>query len=60
MPWVEYKGYHIIYDEEDGKIVVKTANYRGIQCSRGQTFDSISDMKDYIDSGGWSVGSGTT
>lgn len=56
MAWTEYKGYHIIYHEENGKIVVTTANYHGIECTYGQTFDSLTELKNFIDNGGWSVG----
>ena len=58
MPWIQYKGYQITYHEENGKIVVTTANYDGIQCTYGKTFDSMSDLKNFIDSGGWDVGKG--
>ena len=60
MPWMQYNGYQIVYEEENGKIIVKTANYCGIQCTYGDTFDSIEDLKEYIDNGGWGAGSGTT
>lgn len=58
--WTQYKGYQITYEIEDGKVVVQTANYNGIQCSYKQIFDSMSDLYEYIDNGGWGVGSGTT
>lgn len=57
MPWMEYKGYQIIYEENNGKVIVKTANYKGIQCTYGKTFDSMNDLKKYIDNGGWAAGS---
>ena len=52
-----YKGYQITYEEVNGKIVVSRAYYHGIQCSYGGVFDSMQDLKDYIDNGGWGAGS---
>lgn len=54
-----YKGYQITYEEINGKIIVTRAYYCGIQCSYGATFESMSALERFIDSGGWSVGSGT-
>ena len=55
-----YNGYQITYEEILGKIYVSRAFYKGIQCSYNAVFDSMQDLKDFIDNGGWSVGSGTT
>ena len=49
-------------DEKDGKIEVSraTADYN-FTCFVGKkVFDSIDDVKDYIDEGHWDIGSGTT
>ena len=54
--YLSYKGYAVIYEEENGKIIVKTANYGGIQCSYGGVFESVEALKQYIDDGGWGVG----
>ena len=62
MPSFTYKQYFVIYEDKDGKIEVTnaTANYN-FTCFNGRKeFDSISDVKRYIDEGHWDVGSGTT
>jgi hypothetical protein len=52
--YTEYKGYKILFEEKEGKIIVITANYCGIQCSYGEVFDSKEELKAFIDNGGWS------
>lgn len=56
MKCTNYNGYQITYTEERGKIVVLSAYYCGIQCSYRHEFDSMQDLKNYVDNGGWSVG----
>lgn len=53
---LHYKDYMINYDEIGGKIHVNSAHYCGIQCSYGKVFDSIDDLKRFIDNGGWGLG----
>ena len=48
-----YNGYQISYEERDGKVIVSSAYYCGIQCSYGHVFDSWADLKRYVDNGGW-------
>ena len=58
MPGIQYKRYFVQYEEKDGKIVVSSAVADGnFICSYGgQSFDSVEDLKKYIDSGAWDVG----
>ncbi len=62
MPSFYHKQYLVIYEEKDGKIEIHKATASGnFTCFEGKkVFDSISDVKRYIDEGHWDVGSGTT
>ena len=62
MPSFSYKQYLVVYEEKDGKIEVNraTANYN-FNCFVGKKlFDSIADVKAYIDEGHWDIGPGRT
>jgi len=53
MPSIQYKNYFVQYDVVDGKIVVRcaTADWNFTCSYGGQVFDSLDDLKKYIDGG---------
>ena len=58
MASFRYKNYFVQYEVKDGKVVLSSAVADGnFICSYGgKTFDSVEDLKKYIDSGVWDVG----
>lgn len=58
MPSLMYKQYFVIYEEKGGKIEIHKATANGnFICFDGRKlFDSIADLKNYIDEGHWDVG----
>lgn len=51
-----YNGYKFSYEVlENGKIKVSSAFCGNFQCSYGREFNSMDDLKRFIDGGGWSL-----
>lgn len=51
-----YNGYQFNYEVlPNGKIKVSSAFRGNFQCSYEKVFDSMEDLKKFIDNGGWSL-----
>lgn len=51
-----YNGYQFTYEIlPDGRVKVSSAFRGNFQCSYGKEFESMDDLKRFIDSGGWGL-----
>ena len=50
-----YQGVIAYYKIIDGKIIVFSVDYNGRKHECEQPFNSISELRRYIDAGGWSA-----